>query len=229
MREFVALPSPRSGNFINLTGQRYGRLTVTGYAGGDGKHSYWWCRCDCGTEAKVSANKLRKAHTKSCGCLSADVCRSSFTTHGMSRDPLYNVWAKMRNRCSSTKDPAFPDYGGRGIRVCQRWINGDGSREGFACFLDDMGPKPSPSHSLDRIDNNGDYTPENCRWATKTEQARNRRSNYRVTMGGRSCALSEACEQLGLPFALVNSRIQQGWSTERALSQPFRKSRHAHS
>lgn len=131
------------------------------------------------------------------------------------------AWSDRRARIQSL----FQDYGGRGISICDRWLNGEYGRTGFECFLADVGPRPSRGHSIDRIDNDGNYEPGNCRWATPTQQARNRRSNIYVTVGGATMSLPDACERLGLHYPFILSRMaRKGWTFERAITQPRRGS-----
>ncbi len=130
--------------------------------------------------------------------------------------PEYSIWMNMRARCTNLKNKRFHLYGARGISVCERWSND------FVNFLQDMGRRPSPKHSIERIDNDGDYTPDNCRWATTVEQARNRRSSRFITIKNEEKTLAEWCEIKGLPVSTVHARLKSGWGAERALSQPIR-------
>jgi hypothetical protein len=138
------------------------------------------------------------------------------TTHGGRRTPEYKVWAGMRARCYCETNPRYADYGGRGIRVCERWRD-------FAAFLADMGPRPSPRHELDRFpDNNGNYRPGNCRWATATQNGRNKRNNRRIVFDGKCLCVTEWAEVTGLTTAAINQRLDDGWSIERTLTTPRR-------
>lgn len=148
-------------------GARYGRWTVLAYAG----KSHWLCRCECGNEAKVLASNLRQKGSRSCGCLRDETHR----THGMSDHYLYKRWHAMLDRCRNPNHKNYKHYGGRGIGVCAEWND-------FAVFLADVGEPPSPEHTLDRVDTNGNYEPENIRWATRSEQARNKRQAKEVAL-----------------------------------------------
>lgn len=193
-----------------MVGRVFGRLTVVS------RHSSgptrWTCKCECGAVTHPRQESLRSGHTTSCGC------SRGLTTHGMTGHELYRTWARMKSRCLCPTDGDFHRYGARGISVCARWV------ESFASFVTDMGPRPSTRHSLDRIDNSGNYEPSNCRWATATEQSRNRRSTRLISYAGKTLSVTEWEEQMGLPIRTISNRINKhGWGHERAIVTPLRK------
>lgn len=198
---------------LDLTGERFGSLTVQHFTERRGSQAMWLCRCDCGREAVKSLGNLRSGHTKSCGCMRSIVTSERKTTHGMCGSPTHKSWQSMLTRCMNQRNSKFKDYGARGIKVCDAWLTFDG-------FFSDMGVRPLGT-TLGRIDNNGDYTPSNCEWQTITKQARNKRNTALFTHQGKSATIPEHCEQLGLNTSTVRSRIYTyGWTVDRALSTP---------
>lgn len=200
-------------NLIRMEGRRFGALTVLRREGRYRGYASWRCFCDCGIEVVVPGERLRTSRRKACNV--AGHFWRPHRTHGESRSAEYTSWHDMRNRCSDGKKHNFMHYGGRGIAICERWKK-------FENFLTDMGRKPSPKHTLERRDNNRNYEPSNCRWATRAEQSRNYRHSVYVTYKGVRGLLLELCEYFGLSYSVVSSRLRLGWSLEKAMATPTR-------
>lgn len=202
-----------------MIGQRVGRWTVVAGPERHGARETFLCRCDCGTERMVKAWNLRKAITQSCGCLKAEVTRERSTTHGDARvgrlATEYNIRRTMIARCHRPAARSFSKYGGRGITVCERW------RESYAAFLADMGRRPSPRHSLERLDNDGPYAPGNVVWATAAAQARNRRSTPLYEMDGERLCIKDWAARYGMTGKQLRPRLARGWDLRRALTTPL--------
>ena len=200
----------------DLTDKRFGRWVVLSYRGSN----HWMCRCDCGTEREVIGTAMRRGVSSSCGCPSAELAATRPLKHGETRKtPEYAAWVSMKSRCCNPHTIGFENYGGRGISVCKRWLHS------FENFLADMGRKPTAKHQLDRIDNDGAYCPENCRWATQTQQARNRRDSRFVTYRGEVRTIVEWAEILGVPYKRAFYRLSHGWSAEMTFTTPPVKNR----
>jgi|SRR5580692_9707464 hypothetical protein len=195
--------------FKDIAGQRFGHLVAITEAlapYGD-RHVFWLARCDCGAERVVQGKRLRIGHTTSCGCARGE-------DHGLTGSSTYVCWGAMIQRCYNASGTGYHKYGGRGIKVCERW------RNSFSAFYEDMGERPSRQHSLDRIDNNSDYEPGNCKWSTAKEQARNRRSSMILEAFGRKQTLAAWGEEFGVTGRLIGERLLRGWSAEKAISTP---------
>ena len=205
---------------LNLTGKRFGKLVVIKTAGKTKNGAYLWqCKCDCGNEIIANVGNLKNGHTKSCGCLRVNRCKTNFTKHGLEHTRLYGIWSDMRLRCYDEKNIAYHRYGGRGITICDEWKN---DVKAFYDWATANGYKDSLT--IDRIDNDGNYCPENCRWATVKEQASNRRSNILVTHNGKTQTMKKWANEVGTPYKVVWARMQKlGWSAERALTEPVKK------
>lgn len=195
---------------IDITGLRSGELVVLQYMG----RSKWLCRCDCGNLAAVHSVQLRNSKTRSCGHVVTAVLLERNTSHRRSGTREYAAWGGMLTRCTNPNSKDFNRYGGRGISVCERWRT-------FENFLEDVGPKPSASHSLDRIDVNGNYEPGNVRWATLNEQAANKRRNrYLIVDGVKRLAIHVAKEN-GISSDCFDNRVNTlGWDMMRAATEP---------
>ena len=201
------------GRFIDLTGHRFGRLVVLRRISPSRRRHRpdWLCQCDCGQTALITGMCLRTGDTRSCGCLQREVAWQR--KHGQSKTVLHRIWRRIRNRCENPRNDSFAEYGGRGIYVCERWKQ-------FVNFAADMGERPSPRHSVDRIDNDGPYAPENCRWATPHEQMRNTSRNHWIEFGGYRLVQKDWAHRLGISSSTLEKRLRN-WPLERALTEPI--------
>lgn len=210
-RKEAARRNWRDGSMI---GARFGKLTVIG-AGvphpTDPVKTRVPCRCDCGAEVSPLANNLRSP--KNCVACKSESMSKRFKTHGRSPKDVYRIWSLMRDRCRNPKNRGWRNYGGRGISICQRW-------EKFENFRDDMGPRPSPIHTLDRINNECNYEPGNCRWATRKQQNRNRSVTRWLTLNGETKPLGEWAENSPVRYTTIANRILSGWNPEEAVFTP---------
>lgn len=195
---------------IDLSGQIFGRLTVVSFVGGQGrgKHAIWLCRCECGKQTFATSHRLRSSRTLSCGCLRDERRRMAVRTHGESSwhghsaTSEYRIWNGIIGRCENPNNSRYADYGGRGISVCPEW------RVSFSAFLQYIGRRPSPAHSLDRIESNGNYEPGNVRWATSIEQNRNRRSVALVDIDDTPLGFAAAAQHLAMPIASLRKNFR---------------------
>lgn len=203
---------------LDRTGYKWGRWTVISYAGRNAKkHLLWLCRCECGTEKKLTSNAISGQDAMSCGCIKVEVLAIRNTKHGLSKTPEYGIWSAIRVRCSNPYNPETrKNYADRGIAVCARWTGEDG----FAHFIADMGKRPSGKYSIERRDNDAGYNPENCYWATRIEQARNKRNNRLLTFNGETITAPEWADRLGIKLCTLHMRLHRGWSVEDTLSLP---------
>jgi hypothetical protein len=193
-------------------GQKYGRLTIISTHKASGTYKYYaFCDCDCGTKNFITrVDNLRDGRVLGCGC----VHREAVTTHGRWGHPMLIVWSHMINRCYNPKDGRYSHYGARGISVCEKWKD-------IEQFIADMFGSYEKGLTIERINNNGNYCPENCRWATRTEQARNKSSNVNISFDGKTLCLSEWSQLIGVPYGTLWERIKiLGWPPERALTTP---------
>ena len=198
----------------DITGKKFGKLTAIQRAGRDKNGKYLWlCKCDCGGEKIVTSSDLVTGNTKSCGCLVTN------KTHGGSYTALYKTWVQMKMRCYNPNHASYYNYGGRGIKVCDEW-NGEHS---FSVFCEwAIGAGYKEGLSLDRIDNEKDYYPENCRWVTRAFQERNKRNTFYAEYNGLQIPIAELCEELNIPSQTVYHRIIRGWKFESAVTTPIK-------
>ncbi len=204
---------------MTIIGRKFGLLTAITATGerknGSRTTPAWLCRCDCGRTRIVAQTELNRLRVVSCD-----------TRRRMPRNAEYGVYSGMKDRCSNRKHKDYHLYGGRGVFVCDRWLTGEDCETGFECFIADMGIRPSSSHSIDRIDSNGNYEKGNCRWATGEQQARNRRNTRFVEVEGRRLSFKEAADLAGLHLQTFRDRIDRyGWPVERAMSTIVTKDR----
>lgn len=209
-------------SFIDLAGQKFGRLTVLSRVENSShRKAQWLCQCDCGNTLHVPTGALRSGNTRSCGCLKIETTVIRSTKHGHSRPgkktSTYKSWIDMIQRCTNTKNERYGDYGGRGIAICERWHD-------FRNFLADMGEKPS-GLTIERRNNNGNYEPDNCYWATYSQQVRNRRNSIILTYKGQTRHLIEWADHLGISYGILHSRWKRGWSVEEVLSRSLHQTK----
>lgn len=199
---------------IDRIGERYGRLLVTERAPNKSEkdtNARWKCVCDCGGQSIQYGQDLKKGKVVSCGCWNDEKRHK----HGMARTAVYHVWQQMIQRCENPNERAYHNYGGRGIKVCERWKT-------FENFIADMGVRDK-GYSLDRIDNDGNYEFSNCRWATTKQQLNNRRNNRILELNGERMTIGEWADKLGIKWDTIRSRVDRyGWTIEKALTTPVK-------
>ena len=200
---------------VDLSGREFGMYTVLRRAGSRKGKPYWVCQCLCGAEREVRGSALTGGYARSCGCYVKVVQAARLRKHGKYGSPEYKAWCAMKARCESPRTNGYHNYGGRGITVCERW------RDSFAAFLKDMGPKPTPFHTVERINVDGNYDPENCRWADAHEQRTNTRQAIWIVYRGRRVNLHQLCHDRGLRYGTVHARLSRGWAAERAIDTPI--------
>lgn len=194
-----------------IPGKLYGRLIAVEIVGRrPNRDLLWICKCECGAEKVIGGSNLITGMTRSCGCLRREKSPPN-KTHGMSGKGEWNVWCQMRQRCNNPNNHAYHRYGGRGIRVCERWASS------FEAFISDMGPRPSRRHTIERIDNNGDYHPGNCKWATYAEQSINTSHVRLLDYNGRILPIAEWSRVTGVNASVISARLKRGWALGQAL------------
>lgn len=200
------------GKFIDLTGQKFGRLTVLERAENKGRTTMWFCKCECGNQTNVCGNDLKRGRTISCGCY-----RSEKTTkHGHFNERIYDIWRGIKRRCHNKNCRGYSIYGGRGIMICEEWS------DNFQAFYDwSIQNGYSDDLTIDRIDVNGNYEPKNCRWITKKEQSYNRRNSHFITYNGKTQTLAQWADEYNMSYNKLSSRINDlHWTIEKALNTP---------
>lgn len=204
---------------IDLTERVFSRWVVSGFAGQHPKwkHRYWACVCECGGIGTVRERNLIKGYSLSCGCFHHERVGERSRTHGLTETSEYKIWSGIISRCYTPSATGYKHYGGRGITVCDRWLNS------FELFLLDMGNKPSPEMSVDRIDSNRGYYPDNCRWATRFTQANNRRFTKVYSHDGESKTLSEWAQCSDIAYHTLKCRLKRGWSLSDAITRKVRR------
>jgi len=204
--------------FIDLTGKTFNQLTIIERAENtkQGK-ARWVCRCTCGKISTIDGANIRNGHTKSCGCFAKESLEKNRYRHGMAHTSEYGIWCNILQRCNNPNDKAFKDYGGRGITICDEWKND------FMAFYNHVGKRPSPKHSIDRINNDGNYEPNNVRWATQKQQSNNQRSNVKITLYGIALSMTQWAKISHTPLSTICCRIKRGCPHEKAIFQPANK------
>ncbi len=201
------------GKFIDLTGQKFGKLTVVSLHGRINRITYWLCECDCKDKTKKTINgaDLKRGKTKSCGCVHIE----RMTSHGMARTRIYKIYKGMKNRCYNIKSDDYDKYGGRGIIICEDWL---GEEDGFVSFYNwAINNRYSDDLTIDRIEVDGNYEPSNCRWSTPIEQCNNKRTNRPITINGEIKNLNEWAREYNINPQTFHYRVEAGWKGEDLL------------
>lgn len=204
----------------DLTGKKFGRLTCLECVGTQNGKALWRCKCDCGNEVIVGAYNIKSGNTQSCGCYQRSQTSKACTTHNLSKHPLYKLWAGMKERCECPKNKRYDRYGGRGIKVCEEWHD-------FKVFHDwAIANGWVKGLSIERIDNDGDYCPTNCKWTSIAEQQSNTSKNHRLTYNGKTQTIAEWARELNMNPTTIQCRISRyHWSVEKALTTPTRRTK----
>ena len=210
---------------IDLTGKRFGKLTVLSRCGYKSGRTAWLCKCDCGNEKVIVGHNLLKGMTTSCGCVHKENTSKASQKHGMSATRIYGIWIDMKNRCSNPNCERYERYGGRGIKICDEW-SGENGAENFIRWAYENGYNenaPFGECTIDRIDVNGDYSPENCRWITNQEQQYNTSRTRILEYNGETLTTKQASERFGIGQELIRLRLSRGWGVKKTIETPIRK------
>lgn len=215
---------------LHLPDERFGSLTLLEEATSlprKDRPQYserrWLCRCDCGNEKIIRQSNLVNSTTKSCGCLANQTAKNRFRTHGKTGTYLHKIWNSIKRRCFNKNQDAYKHYGGRGITIYFKWLNDFNAFESW--IIENIGHRPTPKHSLDRIKNNEDYKPNNLRWSTQKEQTNNQRRNALMTFRNRTHTLTQWSEKTGIPIGTIFKRRKLNWSVEEILTTPVKRFR----
>lgn len=201
----------------DLTGQRFGRLTVIRRAKNRRNLTYWLCKCDCGKEVEVSKGSLVRGYTKSCGCYNLEKIIERNTKHNLNKTRIHNTWVHMKQRCFNKNTQAYANYGGRGITVCEEWKND------FMAFYNwAINNEYTDELTIERVDVNGNYCPENCTWITKSQQCLNTRKNVFLTYNGMTKTIKEWADYFNVTYSAFFHRVERGWDLDRIFNQPFK-------
>lgn len=206
------------GKIKDLTGMKFGRLSVAGFEGSSHGTTFWLCKCDCGNTVTVKGSSLRIGGTRSCGCLFKEIHARRLSKHGESHTRLHNVWSGMLQRCNDSKSGEYHRYGGRGIKVCEEWLSYVNFRDWALANGYDKDAPPREC-TLDRIDNDGNYEPNNCRWVSMREQSLNKSGLHLVTYRGVTMTLTQWSEKTGIKRHTLLYRLKAGWDLDRAFTQ----------
>lgn len=206
--------------YKDLTGKQFGRWTVIGLSPKEGRKTYWTCQCECGNVKDIRSDILQSGQSKSCGCLKSEVSAANVSknhTHKQSGTRIYRIWQGIKRRCENVNEPCYYRYGGRGIKVCDEW-----NKDFIAFYEWAMSNGYADDLSIDRIDNNGNYCPENCRWSTNKEQCNNRRTNVLYKIGNATKTLMQWCEIFEVDYQDVRARFHRGVNSTDELFHPVR-------
>ena len=202
----------------SLIGKKFNRLTVISFFGTHQNKNKWRCKCICGNFCLVTAHKLKSGHTQSCGCLHKEGPKH-LTTHGLRYHSAYTSYVHMLDRCNNNTHVSFSNYGGRGIKICERWLD---SKKGLLNFIEDMGERPEGYH-IDRIDNNGPYSKENCRWISPGDNSRNKRNTFFISFNGKTQCITDWAVEIGVSTQCIKYRLSVGKTVEEALTAPSQR------